>query len=80
MLKPKALGLTAGIFWAIVVAWGVLMGISGKGIAAYDCINGMYLGWIPLSWTGLVFGAAFGFIDAFIFGLLFAWVYNKFAE
>ena len=80
MIKPKALGLTSGIFWAIVVAWSVLMGLIGKGTGAYDCISSFYLGLFSLSWAGMVIGAVLGFIDAFIFGLLFAWVYNKIAE
>lgn len=79
MLKPKAFGLTVGIFWSVVVGWSVLMGLTGVGTAAHDCINSFYLGWIPLSWVGLVIGMALGFVDGLVFGLLFAWVYNKIA-
>lgn len=78
--QVKAFGLTFGIFWAIVVTWCVLLGLIGKGQAPYEFISTFYLGWIALSWAGLVFGAIIGFIDGLVFGLLFAWVYNKIAK
>lgn len=79
MLKPKALGLTIGIFWALVVVWSIMIGLVGKGTAAFECINSFYFGLYSLSWLGLILGTIIGFIDGFVFGFLFGWVYNKLA-
>lgn len=77
MLNVKAFGLTAGIFWAISVAWCFIVGLSGAGTAPYELVNQLYLGFFSLSTNGLVLGTFIAFIDGLIAGLFFAWLYNR---
>lgn len=78
-LKPVAFGLACGILWgagvALMTAWAVFRG-HGEVLAK---LGGYYLGY-TVSPAGVVVGALWGFVDAFIFGALLAWLYNRFAK
>lgn len=80
MLKVKAFGLACAIMWAVVVVWAVVLAMIGKGLAPFNVINQFYLGWLAPTVFGLAMGAAVAFIDGFIAGAVFAWLYNKFVK
>lgn len=79
-LNVKAIGILGGVFWALWVAWCVLMELVGIGSTPYNFVDEMYLGWLAPNIGGLFAGIAFGFLDGLIAGALFAWLYNKFVK
>lgn len=80
MLKVKAFGAACGIMWAIAVVWAVGLAIFGKGFLPFTVINQFYLGWLSPTPVGLVFATALALVDGFIFGAIFAWIYNRIAK
>ncbi len=76
-LSVKGFALAFGILWAIAVIWTVILAMTGKGLAPFNYISQWYLGWITPDVKGLIIGAIIGFIDAFIAGAIFSWLYNK---
>jgi hypothetical protein len=79
-LQPIALGLAGGILWAVAIVvvslvaantsyWNELVPMIGQLYVGYDATI-----------SGTLIGAIFGFIDAFIGGILLAWLYNRFAK
>lgn len=80
MLKPIQFGLACGILW------GVLLGLCVVGTQLFSYPSADFYPWIAaiypgfdLSWTGAILGAAYGFIDGFVGGSVFAWLYNRLA-
>ena len=77
MLSIRAFGLTLGIFGAasmfFLAWWLILIGNTEGPITLFERI---YIGYsfTPL---GSVIGAAWGFFDWGIAGVIFAWLYNK---
>ena len=80
MLNLKAFGFAGGILWAIVGAWATLLAILGGGAAPFDILDRIYLGWMIPSYPGMAFNAALCFVDAFVGGVVFAWLYNRLAK
>ncbi len=80
MLNIKALGLSAGILWAVVGVWATLVALWGIGTAPFDLIDHLYLGWMVPSYPGLALNAVLCFVDGLIAGAIFAWLYNRFAK
>jgi len=80
MLKVKSFGLACGIMWLVVVAWTIVLALIGRGLLPFNIINQFYLGWLSLQVGGIVFSLALAFVDGFIAGAVFAWLYNKFAK
>lgn len=80
MLKPKALGLTLGIFAA--VCSGGMMAISlltGWWKDAFE-LFGPFHPWYQYTWLGALWMTVLHFVDGLIVGWLFALVYNQFAK
>ncbi len=79
-LSPVALGLAFGILWGISV---LLLGLStlflGYGEIFVTSMGALYLGYEATIWGSLI-GGIIGFVDAFITGLIIAWLYNLFVK
>ena len=80
MLKVKAFGVAFGIMWAITVGWTFLLGFIGKAYLPFNLINELYLNLLSLTPVGCVFGVVLAFVDAFIAGAIFVWIYNALAK
>jgi hypothetical protein len=79
-LNVKGFAFAGGILCALWVAWSVVLSITGIGQVPFDFIDQMYLGWLTPTIGGAVLGAAFGFVDGFVAGAIFAWLYNLIAK
>lgn len=79
-LNIKALCLTSGIIWGIVMLLTNLLSTFFPGYAYefLSAISSIYPGYSPGGLTGTMVGAAYGFMDGAIFGLVFGWLYNRF--
>ncbi|MFB0516878.1 MAG: bacteriophage holin [Candidatus Neomarinimicrobiota bacterium] len=77
-LSVKALGLAAGIVWALAIFlltyWFLLFGYEGEMLSR---LSNIYLGY-SVTWYGGFIGLVWGFVDGFIGGALLACLYNKF--
>lgn len=75
----KALALTSGIIWGLLlfcVTWWIILfeGASGdKTFIAY-----VYRGY-SISAVGSLVGLLWGFADGLVIGAIFGWLYNRFA-
>jgi hypothetical protein len=80
-LNIKAFALASGLIWSFGVfflTWWLIMR-EGLNPAPADClINRMYPGY-TMTPVGSIVGAVWGFFDAGIGGLVFAWLYNLLA-
>lgn len=68
-----------GLRWAGAV---VVLGLSarkGWGVEWRDMLSDGYLGYDSTG-NGLVIGATWGFVDAFVGAYLLAWLYNRFGD
>ena len=79
-LNIKAFGLAGGITWGLLILlltfWFLIMGYQGSVLAK---LGNVYIGYSVTIW-GAFIGLAWGFIDGFIIGAFFAWLYNKFIK
>ena len=79
-INTKALALSMGIVWGLVVflltIWFLVMGYNGVLLAK---LGSVYLGY-SVSWIGAFVGLIYGFIDGLIGGALLGYLYNKFAK
>lgn len=73
------LGLSLGIIWSVSLLLIGILSISDHGVAFVHSIGKFYIGYSP-TWLGSLIGAAWGFLDAFIGGLVLAWLYNYFVK
>jgi hypothetical protein len=77
-LSPLALGLACGVFWGVSVFFmGLVAFFFTYGKPFVAAIGTLYIGYDPTI-LGAFIGGLIGFIDAFIFGLILAWLYNMF--
>ncbi len=80
ILKKRAVGLAAGIMWGLTVMlgtwWLLYIGSAGGTISKLGAI---YFGY-SYSFVGGIIGLLWGFVDGFICGVIFAWLYNMFAK
>lgn len=78
-LDIKAFALTCGLVWGFglfFLTWWLIM-LEGTDLA--PCLlNRMYPGY-TMTPVGSLIGAIWGFIDAAIGGVIFAWLYNLLA-
>ncbi len=76
-LDPKAFGLALGILWSAgVIFMGFTALVCPWAQPFVDFVSVMYVGY-SATIIGVLIGAIWGFIDAFIGGVLLAWLYNK---
>ncbi|MDG2395385.1 bacteriophage holin [Candidatus Thioglobus sp.] len=80
-LDTKAVALALGVMWSLGVFF---MSITALVTESYlhnmvDFLSTVYLGY-SLSFSGVVTGMVWAFIDAAIGGWLLAWLYNKLAK
>ena len=79
-LDVKALGLTLGLVWAAgVLIMGVAAMLTGYGSRFVGAVGTLYVGY-KATVFGSIIGAAWGFVDAGIGGVIIAWLYNKLAK
>ena len=77
MISVRSCGLTLGIFGAVsvfILAWWLIL--IGNAEGPTTLFERVYIGYsfTPL---GSFIGAAWGFVDWGIAGVIFAWLYNK---
>ncbi|WP_035918972.1 bacteriophage holin [Legionella fairfieldensis] len=78
-LHPLALGLALGVIWGIsTLLMGLIATYYAYGKTFVAAMGSLYIGYEP-SVSGSLIGGLIGFIDAFIGGVLVAWLYNLFA-
>jgi hypothetical protein len=68
-----ALGITNAL---VVFLLGLTTALAGWGILVVQVLSTLYIGYEP-TLLGAITGAVWGFVDAFVIGILFAWIYNK---
>ena len=77
MISIRSFGLTTGIFGAsamfLLVWWLILTGNAEGPVTLFERI---YIGY-SFTPKGSIIGAAWGFVDWGIAGVIFAWLYNK---
>jgi hypothetical protein len=78
-LQPVALGVAAGILWAIYVFFIGITAMFGWGNALVAALASLYIGYGP-SFVGAVIGAIWAFIDGLVAGVIVAWLYNMMAK
>ncbi len=75
-LDAVSLGLAFGILWAIgVFILGVMAAAADWGSEIVVLMSSVYLGF-DATFVGSLIGAAWGFVDGGVGGLLIAWLYN----
>ena len=78
-LHPLALGLSLGVLWGIsIFIIGLIAHFFIYGRAFVLTMGTIYIGYHP-SILGSIVGGIIGFIDAYIAGVIIAWLYNCFA-
>ena len=79
-LQVLPFGLALGIIWGVSM---FLIGLStwlfAWGGEWQTLMASVYMGYTP-SLLGSLIGGVWGFLDAFIGGIIFAWLYNLFAK
>jgi len=76
---PNALGVAIGILWALYVLFCGITAMFGWGVALVDALSSLYIGYAP-SIPGAMIGAAWGFLDGYIAGVVIALIYNRLAK
>jgi len=77
-LNVKAFGLACGIIWSLaMLILGLVNMVSSWGSGLVQLMSTLYPGYTA-TFLGSIIGAAWGFVDAGIGGVLLAWLYNKF--
>lgn len=75
-LHPARLGVALGLTWAIgMFLLGLSAWLFNYGTDLVTVMASLYKGFGP-SFVGSIIGAAWGFVDFFITGLLISWFYN----
>jgi|Deesub1362A_J573_1020465.scaffolds.fasta_scaffold43834_2 hypothetical protein len=79
-LNPLAVGLSVGI---VMGAGLFLLGLGAwlfnLGTDIVKVVSSLYKGYSPTP-LGSLIGGIWAFIDWFIGGVIFAWIYNRFVE
>lgn len=77
-LDTKAVALAFGILWSLGIFTISLIALTSTTYLhnIVDFLSSIYLGY-SLDFFGVIIGMIWGFFDAAIGGLVFAWLYNK---
>ena len=79
-LSIKAFALAGGVFWGVCFGvWTLVLATTSikYGLAFHQLFVGTYP-YYAITPTGALVGLVFGFIDGFVIGAVFAWLYNLF--
>lgn len=77
-LSVKAFGLAGGIMWGVsLFLWTLLLSLTTVtwGSDLLSLLSGVYP-YYDISVAGAFAGLVVGFIDGFVCGAIFAWLYN----
>ncbi len=71
------IGLTLGIFWALVFFFSTILHIltGYPGASFLNFFKSIYLGY-TVSWIGAFVGLLWGFVDGFLAGYIFIRIYE----
>ena len=75
-MSVRLLALTVAIFWSIslfFLTWWLIL--TGNAEGPTTLLERIYIGY-SFTPIGSVIGAAWGFVDGGIAGVIFAWLYN----
>ncbi len=78
-LDVRAFGLTCGLLWGIglfCMTWWIILFDGATGDVTL--LGRIYRGY-SISPLGSVIGLAWALLDGFVGGIVFAWLYNRFA-
>lgn len=77
-LSVRAFALTCGIVWGLGLLLVVLLAMlsDGYGEAFLGVVASIYLG-VAVSAKGALLALLWGFVDGFVCGAIFAWLYNR---
>lgn len=76
---PHALGVAIGVLWAVYVLFCGITAMFGWGVALVGALSSLYIGYAPTI-SGAMIGAAWGFVDGYIAGVVIALIYNRLAK
>jgi len=80
-LNEKALAISLGVLWSLAILSLSIIAMMSENylhnVVAF--FSSIYLGY-SLSFTGILIGMVWAFIDAAIGGWFLAWLYNKLAK
>lgn len=79
-LNPTKFAIAGGILGALSFAYGTALAVLGvPGFVEFaDFLAQMYGAWgYSLSWTGVLIGAVYGFVEGFVHIGILGWVYNR---
>ena len=81
-LSPLAMGLALGIIWSLsFLSFCMLYTYTGYyGLGVIEALSGLYIGFEITSYVGILIGVAWAFLDAFLGGLILAFLYNLFVR
>jgi hypothetical protein len=74
-LSVKGLAISLGVAWAAAVLSIGWTSMFGWGTSIVEALSSLYIGYAP-TWLGGIIGAAWGFVDGAVGGLIIALVYN----
>ena len=81
-LNVMALGLASGLIWGLglfALTWWIIAFEGSEAAAQRESFIGLVYRGYSISAKGSFIGLAWGFLDAFVGGLIFAWLYNVLA-
>jgi len=78
-ISVKALALSMGIFWGFCLLISTLLAVyTGYLKETVSMMEGIYP-YYSVTPMGSIAGLVWGFVDGFMVGLIFGWLYNRFA-
>ena len=82
-LSVKAVALSAAILWALCLFMVITLNMvtDSYGSEFLSVMGSIYPGYHPgTGVSSIIIGSLYGFVDAGIGGLVFAWLYNLFTK
>jgi hypothetical protein len=80
-LNEKALAISLGVLWSLAILSLSIIAMMSENYLhnVVEFFSSVYLGY-TLSFSGILIGMLWAFIDAAVGGLVLAWLYNKLAR